>query len=118
MMRGKWFVFTTCAQSLSRKNITLNNLSRLGEEKGAARRVGPSSSRAPMTQEDLQTETEEVLLAPFAPEDWDKVIETNLNACFLLSKFAAQSMVKQRQGWSSTAASRNSNGSSISIISP
>ena len=32
------------------------------------------------------------------PEDWDKVIETNLNACFLLSKFAAQSMVKQRQG--------------------
>ena len=32
------------------------------------------------------------------PEDWDKVIETNLNACFLLSKLAAQSMVKQRQG--------------------
>jgi 2-dehydro-3-deoxy-D-gluconate 5-dehydrogenase len=32
------------------------------------------------------------------PEDWDKVIETNLNACFLLSKFAAQSMIKQRQG--------------------
>jgi 2-deoxy-D-gluconate 3-dehydrogenase len=32
------------------------------------------------------------------PEDWDKVIETNLNACFLLSKFAAQSMVKRRQG--------------------
>jgi 3-oxoacyl-[acyl-carrier protein] reductase len=33
-----------------------------------------------------------------APVDWDKVIETNLNACFLLSKLAAQSMVKQRQG--------------------
>ena len=33
-----------------------------------------------------------------APSDWDKVIETNLNACFLLSKLAAQSMVKQRQG--------------------
>jgi 2-dehydro-3-deoxy-D-gluconate 5-dehydrogenase len=32
------------------------------------------------------------------PEDWDKVIETDLNACFLLSKLAAQSMVKQRQG--------------------
>src|SRR5438132_3041562 len=32
------------------------------------------------------------------PEDWDKVIETNLNACFLLSKLAAQSMVNQRQG--------------------
>jgi 2-deoxy-D-gluconate 3-dehydrogenase len=31
-------------------------------------------------------------------EDWDKVIETNLNACFLLSKLAAQSMVNQRQG--------------------
>ena len=28
-------------------------------------------------------------------EDWDKVIETNLNACFLLSKLAAQSMVKR-----------------------
>jgi 2-deoxy-D-gluconate 3-dehydrogenase len=33
-----------------------------------------------------------------APGDWDKVIETNLNACFLLSKLAAQSMVKQRLG--------------------
>jgi 2-dehydro-3-deoxy-D-gluconate 5-dehydrogenase len=33
-----------------------------------------------------------------APEDWDQVIETNLNACFLLSKLAAQSMIKQRQG--------------------
>ena len=32
------------------------------------------------------------------PDDWDKVIETNLNACFLLSKLAAQSMVKRRQG--------------------
>jgi 2-deoxy-D-gluconate 3-dehydrogenase len=31
-------------------------------------------------------------------EDWDRVIETNLNACFLLSKLAAKSMVKQRQG--------------------
>jgi NAD(P)-dependent dehydrogenase (short-subunit alcohol dehydrogenase family) len=30
-----------------------------------------------------------------APGDWDKVIETNLNACFLLSKLAAQSMIKQ-----------------------
>ncbi|HVQ20538.1 MAG TPA: SDR family oxidoreductase, partial [Terrimicrobiaceae bacterium] len=32
------------------------------------------------------------------PEDWDQVIETNLNACFLLSKLVAQSMVKQRRG--------------------
>ena len=31
-------------------------------------------------------------------EDWDKVIETNLNACFLLSKLGAKSMVKQREG--------------------
>ena len=31
-------------------------------------------------------------------EDWDKVIETNLTACFLLSKLAAKSMVKQREG--------------------
>jgi 2-deoxy-D-gluconate 3-dehydrogenase len=33
-----------------------------------------------------------------ASEDWDRVIETNLNACFLLSKLAAASMVKQRRG--------------------
>jgi 2-deoxy-D-gluconate 3-dehydrogenase len=32
------------------------------------------------------------------PEDWDLVIETNLNACFLLSKLAAASMVKQHRG--------------------
>jgi NAD(P)-dependent dehydrogenase (short-subunit alcohol dehydrogenase family) len=32
------------------------------------------------------------------PGEWDQVIETNLNACFLLSKLVAQSMVKQRQG--------------------
>jgi 2-dehydro-3-deoxy-D-gluconate 5-dehydrogenase len=32
------------------------------------------------------------------PEDWDRVIETNLSACFLLSKLAASSMVKQRRG--------------------
>jgi 2-deoxy-D-gluconate 3-dehydrogenase len=32
------------------------------------------------------------------PEDWDRVIATNLNACFLLSKLAAASMVKQRRG--------------------
>jgi 2-dehydro-3-deoxy-D-gluconate 5-dehydrogenase len=32
------------------------------------------------------------------PEDWDRVIETNLNACFLLSKLAARSMVRQRLG--------------------
>jgi len=32
------------------------------------------------------------------PENWDKVIETNLNACFLLSKLAARSMVNQRKG--------------------
>lgn len=32
------------------------------------------------------------------PEDWDRVIETNLNACFLISKLVAQSMVRQRQG--------------------
>jgi 2-dehydro-3-deoxy-D-gluconate 5-dehydrogenase len=33
-----------------------------------------------------------------ASEDWDQVIETNLNACFLLSKLAAASMVKPRRG--------------------
>jgi 2-dehydro-3-deoxy-D-gluconate 5-dehydrogenase len=33
-----------------------------------------------------------------AAEDWDRVIETNLNSCFLLSKLAAASMVKQRRG--------------------
>jgi len=33
-----------------------------------------------------------------APEDWDRVIEIHLNACFFLSKLAAASMVKQRRG--------------------
>ena len=33
-----------------------------------------------------------------APEDWDRVIETHLNACFLLSKVVVTSMVKQRRG--------------------
>ena len=31
-------------------------------------------------------------------EDWDKVIETQLNAVFLLSKLAARSMVRQKRG--------------------
>lgn len=31
-------------------------------------------------------------------EDWDSVIETDLTACFLLSKYAAQSMVQRRTG--------------------
>jgi len=30
------------------------------------------------------------------PEDWDNVIETQLNAVFLLSKLAAQSMVSRQ----------------------
>jgi 2-deoxy-D-gluconate 3-dehydrogenase len=32
------------------------------------------------------------------PEDWDNVIETNLNASFLLSKLAAKSMVSHKRG--------------------
>ena len=32
------------------------------------------------------------------PADWDRVFETNLNACFLLSKLAARSMVQQGRG--------------------
>jgi len=32
------------------------------------------------------------------PEDWDSVIETQLSACFLLSKIAAESMVKSKRG--------------------
>ena len=32
------------------------------------------------------------------PEDWDNVIETQLNSVFLLSKFAAASMVRQKSG--------------------
>jgi NAD(P)-dependent dehydrogenase (short-subunit alcohol dehydrogenase family) len=39
-----------------------------------------------------------VVVLDQAPGDWDKVIETNLNACFLLSKLAAQSMIKLCQG--------------------
>jgi 2-deoxy-D-gluconate 3-dehydrogenase len=33
-----------------------------------------------------------------APEDWDNVIETQLNAVFLLSKLAARSMVENKRG--------------------
>lgn len=33
-----------------------------------------------------------------APEEWDRVIETNLTACFLLAKYAAQSMIKRQMG--------------------
>ena len=32
------------------------------------------------------------------PEDWDRVIETQLNSVFLLSKLAAQSMIRQKSG--------------------
>jgi len=32
------------------------------------------------------------------PEDWDNVIETQLNAVFLLSKLAAQSMMNHQGG--------------------
>ena len=32
------------------------------------------------------------------PEDWDNVIETQLNAVFLLSKLAARSMVSRKRG--------------------
>jgi 2-dehydro-3-deoxy-D-gluconate 5-dehydrogenase len=32
------------------------------------------------------------------PEAWDRVIETNLNSAFLLSKYAAQSMAPRRTG--------------------
>jgi 2-deoxy-D-gluconate 3-dehydrogenase len=32
------------------------------------------------------------------PEDWDNVIETHLNATFLLSKLAARSMLTQKRG--------------------
>ena len=34
----------------------------------------------------------------FRGEDWDRVIETNLSSCFLLSQLAAQSMVARKQG--------------------
>jgi 2-deoxy-D-gluconate 3-dehydrogenase len=33
-----------------------------------------------------------------SPEDWDRVIETDLTACFLLAKHAAQSMTKRQAG--------------------
>ena len=32
------------------------------------------------------------------PEEWDRVIETDLTACFLLAKYAAQSMLTRRVG--------------------
>jgi len=33
-----------------------------------------------------------------SPADWDRVFETNVNACFSLSKLAARSMVQQGRG--------------------
>jgi 2-dehydro-3-deoxy-D-gluconate 5-dehydrogenase len=33
-----------------------------------------------------------------SPESWDRVIETNLNSCFLLSQIAAQAMAQRRAG--------------------
>jgi 2-deoxy-D-gluconate 3-dehydrogenase len=33
-----------------------------------------------------------------SPEDWDRVIETDLTACFLLAKYAAQSMTRRHAG--------------------
>ncbi|MFZ0889886.1 MAG: SDR family oxidoreductase [Candidatus Binataceae bacterium] len=33
-----------------------------------------------------------------SPADWDRVIETNLSACFMLSRLAAKSMIKRRHG--------------------
>jgi len=34
----------------------------------------------------------------FRAEDWDRVIETNLNSCFFLSQIAARSMVSRKHG--------------------
>src|ERR1700724_1347565 len=34
----------------------------------------------------------------FRAEDWDRVIETNLNSCFFLSQIAARSMVARKRG--------------------
>src|SRR5271167_2800140 len=34
----------------------------------------------------------------FRAEDWDRVIETNLNSCFFLSQLAARSMVARKHG--------------------
>jgi len=34
----------------------------------------------------------------FRAEDWDRVMETNLNSCFFLSQIAAQSMVARKHG--------------------
>jgi hypothetical protein len=34
----------------------------------------------------------------FRAEDWDRVIETNLNSCFFLSQIAARSMMTRKHG--------------------
>lgn len=34
----------------------------------------------------------------FRAEDWDRVIETNLNSCFFLAQIAAQSMMQRKAG--------------------
>src|SRR5215469_14575850 len=47
------------------------------------------------------------------PEDWDRVIETQLNSVFLLSKLAAQSMIRQKSGKIINIASMYSFGSGL-----
>lgn len=37
-------------------------------------------------------------IADAGPENWDRVIETNLSACFFLSKLAAESMAERKGG--------------------
>jgi len=53
----------------------------------------------------------------FRAEDWDRVIETNLNSCFFLSQIAAQSMVTRKRGKIINIASEYSHfGAQIGVI--
>jgi 2-dehydro-3-deoxy-D-gluconate 5-dehydrogenase len=52
----------------------------------------------------------------FSAEDWDRVIETNLNSCFLLSQIAAKSMVTRKRGKIINIASEYSRFGSQSVI--
>jgi 2-dehydro-3-deoxy-D-gluconate 5-dehydrogenase len=52
----------------------------------------------------------------FSAEDWDRVMETNLNSCFFLSQIAAQSMVARKRGKIINIASEYSRFGSQSVI--
>jgi 2-dehydro-3-deoxy-D-gluconate 5-dehydrogenase len=52
----------------------------------------------------------------YAAADWDRVLETNLNSCFLLSQIAGRSMAKRRAGKIINIASEYSRFGSPAVV--